>query len=169
MATETPSPSGFILTPQQQSLLLAALNSGKQNQPFSTPMANGGLNPLSLSPNSLKASPQQQNDFGSLQDSPLIDGLDYEFGPDSSFDFDFANESQGGGSGDNPGTVGSESTDNDNSEKRAHPDNDDEDGSITSPNGAKRREGVERVPKKPGRKPLTSEPTSVCAYPDRTR
>ena len=44
-------------------------------------------------------------------------------------------------------------------DKRKNPGDDesDDDG------GSKRREGAEKTVKKPGRKPLTSEPTTVCA------
>lgn len=55
--------------------------------------------------------------------------------------------------------VKSESPENDVHEKRSHPDDEDDEGSPTE-NGSKRRESTDKVPKKPGRKPLTSEPSS---------
>ncbi|OAQ97932.1 hypothetical protein LLEC1_01230 [Akanthomyces lecanii] len=143
---------GFFLTPHQQSLLFAALNTNKQAA--STAAAP---NPVSLSPSSFKNSPGSNIALaGGYQESPFIDNYDYEFG-DSSFDFSFAGNDQGEMIGDMPSTSDkSDTPDDDIHEKRSHPDEDD-DGLE---NDAKRHEGSEKVPKKPGRKPLTSEPTS---------
>ncbi|KAF6813842.1 bZIP transcription factor (ap-1) [Colletotrichum sojae] len=150
-------PTNFILTPQQQSLLFAALNSNKQQLANQSP----GTKDTSMSPSSFQTSPAQAPANG-FQESPYLDNYDYDFG-DSSFDFDFAND-QGKMIGDMPGTAKStkstksDSTENDTSDKRAHPDDEDDDASPT--NDAKRRESSDKVPKKPGRKPLTSEPSS---------
>ncbi|TDZ44736.1 AP-1-like transcription factor napA [Colletotrichum sidae] len=147
-------PTNFILTPQQQSLLFAALNSNKQQLANQSP----GTKTDSMSPSSFQTSPAQAPASG-FQESPYLDNYDYDFG-DSSFDFDFANE-QGKMIGEIPGTAKStksDSTENDNSDKRAHPD--DEEDEESPGNGAKRRESSDKVPKKPGRKPLTSEPSS---------
>lgn len=93
---------------------------------------------------------------------------DYDFGPDSGFDFDFHGDSNAKMIGDLPGSAGSESSkddskssspENENSDKRGHPDDDDDDDFDEG--GGKRREGEGKVPKKPGRKPLTNEPSSV--------
>ncbi|OAA51904.1 AP-1-like protein [Metarhizium rileyi] len=146
-------PSDFILTPHQQSLLFAALNANKQQQTSASTAAKG----LSMSPSSFDGSPMQNVDKSVFQDSPYLDNIDYDFG-DSSFDFSFADGDQAKIDGDNPGTVGSDSTENDGHEKRSHPDDDDDDSSPG--NESKRREGTEKIAKKPGRKPLTSEPTS---------
>ncbi|KAB5542995.1 transcription factor PAP1-domain-containing protein, partial [Coniochaeta sp. 2T2.1] len=139
----------LVLTPQQQSLLYAALNSNKAN---GSPMNNG----LSMSPSNLDGSPA--NHGLAINDSPLLD-FDYEFNnPDSSFDFSFDNGNDSRMIGDLPGapsTARSESaSDQDSPDKRSHPDDDEEE------NGAKRRESEDKVSKKPGRKPLTTEPTS---------
>jgi len=153
--TSTRNPlQDFILTPQQQTLLFAALNS---NRPASSsPTNNAGA----LSPASLGGSPLQKTEANGFQESPFLD-YDYSFdGPDSSFDFSFDNGAKM--IGDLPGTsakADSASPENDSSDKRSHPDDDDDE--AESPNGAKRRESTEKVPKKPGRKPLTSEPSSV--------
>ncbi|KAI0386420.1 PAP1-domain-containing protein [Hypomontagnella monticulosa] len=161
----------FILTPQQQNLLFRALTS---NQPGS---GNGNpTNGLSLSPDSLSKSPVQNQNGGTAQDnqngtpnggvqeSPFLD-YDYDLGPDTSFDFDFANDGQAKMIGDLPGTSSKDdeeskasSPDNDSPDKRSHPD-DDEDDDIDE-GGGKRRESEGKVPKKPGRKPLTNEPSS---------
>ncbi|KAF2963685.1 hypothetical protein GQX73_g9888 [Xylaria multiplex] len=159
----------FILTPQQQNLLFRALTS---NQP-----ANVKADQDSLTPESLTTSPVQNqksvnfNESHGPSDSPFLD-YDYDIGADSSFDFDFGHDDQTGTQarmiGDLPGSSpdGSDgakdnskasSPDNESSDKRSHPDEDDDD-EIES--GAKRREGEGKVPKKPGRKPLTNEPSS---------
>lgn len=112
------------------------------------------------SPVSYDTSPQQNG----FEESPLVD-YDYEFtNGDTSYDFSFADDSQAKMIGDLPGSNGSGSgsgsdkggSDNNDNEKRSHPDDeDDEEGN------AKRQETGEKVAKKPGRKPLTTEPTSV--------
>ncbi|OLN86158.1 AP-1-like transcription factor 1 [Colletotrichum chlorophyti] len=156
-ATNSGYPTNFILTPQQQSLLYAALNSNKQQLASQSPTTKD----TSMSPSSFQTSPAQGAAHG-FQESPYLDNLDYDFG-DSSFDFDLSTVSQAKMIGDIPGgaqsakSTKSDSTDNDNSDKRAHPDDEDDEGSPE--NGAKRRES-DKVPKKPGRKPLTSEPSS---------
>lgn len=145
----------FILTPQQQSLLFAALNSNKQ-QPNASPL-NTAMN---LSPSSYNNSPQQNG----YQESPFLDYENYEFSGDNSFDFSFADGTQPKMIGDLPGSNGSASegsakagSDNNDNEKRNHPDDEDDE----EEGAAKRQETGEKAPKKPGRKPLTTEPTSV--------
>ncbi|KAK8014485.1 hypothetical protein PG990_007781 [Apiospora arundinis] len=151
-------PHNFILTPQQQSLLYRALAS---NQPGNgSPPANA----LSVSPTALNQDAPAK--AGSVQESPYQD-YDYDFGsgPDSSFDFDFANGATGQMIGDLPNMSPGDSNDsskatspeNDSAEKRSYPDEDDGD---REENGNKRRESEGKVPKKPGRKPLTNEPSS---------
>lgn len=142
----------LILTPQQQSLLFAALNSNKAN-------GSPANNALTMSPSTFDGSPAQGHGLP-LTDSPLLD-FDYDFNnADSSFDFSFDNGNDDSRMiGDLPGapsTARSESaSDQDSPDKRSHPDDDEEE------NGAKRRESEDKVSKKPGRKPLTTEPTSV--------
>lgn len=157
-ADEEPHSDSFFLTPHQQSLLFAALNANKPQA-----QAQATANPVSLSPSSFKNSPV--NGAGGAtgyQQSPFLDNYDYEFGDDSNFDFSLVGSEQGAMIGDMPSTSDkSDSPDDDLHEKRSHPD-DDEDGLESDP---KRRESSEKIPKKPGRKPLTSEPTSVSFYP----
>ena len=108
-----------------------------------------------MAPGSLTESPLQAPGSGTLngfEESPFID-YDYEFDPDGSFDYDFA--SQGQMIGKLPGS--SSDGDADTHDKRSHPDDEEEE----EEGGGKRREGDEKTGKKPGRKPLTSEPTSV--------
>lgn len=142
----------FILTPQQQNLLYAALNSNRA-------ASNQATGALGLSPMSFNASPPQGlNSLSSFQNSPELD-YDYDFtGADSSFDYSIDNIGQAKMIGDLPGSstkARSESADNETSDKRSHPDDDEEET-----NGAKRRESEDKVAKKPGRKPLTTEPSS---------
>ncbi|KAJ6787893.1 hypothetical protein PWT90_01876 [Aphanocladium album] len=142
----------FFLTPHQQNLLFAALNANKQQAATAA-----APNPVSLSPSSFKNSPgSTAGATGAYQESPFLDNYDYDFA-DSSFDFSFAGNDQGAMIGDMPSTSDkSDTPDDDIHEKRSHPDDDDE----SPENEAKRREAGEKIPKKPGRKPLTSEPTS---------
>ncbi|KAI5464632.1 AP-1-like protein [Mariannaea sp. PMI_226] len=150
-------PPNFLLTPQQQSLLFAALNSNKQQSP-----ATNASNHMPLSPTSFQASPMQSknNQNQAFQESPFLDSYDYDFG-DSSFDFSFASNADEGPKliGDLPDAARPDSADGESPEKRSHPD--DEDDSSTPGKDPKRRESTEKVPKKPGRKPLTSEPSSA--------
>jgi len=113
-----------------------------------------------MAPASFTESPLQQapgsGNLNGFEESPFLD-YDYEFDADGSFDYDFANGSVDGLMiGKLPGT--SSDGDADTHDKRSHPDDegeDDEEG------GGKRRESEGKGAKKPGRKPLTSEPTSV--------
>lgn len=158
--TSTHNPlTGFVLTPQQQNLLFAALNSNKAAAQASASAAASN-SALILSPSSLDGSPSLGMDgVGSYQNSPDLE-YDYDFGaPDSSFDFSFNDADQAKMIGDIPGapsTTKSDSPEGDSPDKRSHPDDDEEENT-----GAKRREGEDKVAKKPGRKPLTTEPSSV--------
>ena len=151
----------FYLDPNQQDLLLAALSSNTQNtndifaglsdnkqamngQHFQFPTDN--IDPYAFT------SPQQStpattfNNAG-VDESPFADYLDGEGG----FDFDGADNGDlmiGDLPGDSPGET---------SEKRKSPGDADDD----IEGGGKRREGEDKQAKKPGRKPLTSEPTTV--------
>ncbi|APA15629.1 hypothetical protein sscle_15g103990 [Sclerotinia sclerotiorum 1980 UF-70] len=154
-----PINSDFTLSPRQEELLFAALNSNKSstkpsnNMDKSLPPSTNALSNTSTS--TFNESPIQAPGSGTLStfdESPFID-YDYEFEGDDSFNFDFGNDSQGQMIGNLPGS--SSDGDADNHEKRSHPDDDDEEEG-----GGKRREGDDKSSKKPGRKPLTSEPTS---------
>jgi AP-1-like factor len=143
----------FTLSARQEELLFTALNSNtvsNSTTSFSQPMMAVG---------SFTESPRQapgSSTFG-FEESPFID-YDYEFDGDGSYDYDFASESQAQMIGNLPGH--SSDGDADIHDKRSHPE---EDGGEVE-GGGKRRESDEKSSKKPGRKPLTSEPTSVsCA------
>jgi len=153
----------FYLDATQQDLLLAALASNNQHPTdlFSTGLDNGASDKQSMNNAQYQypldgldpayfTSPQQSvhaNNFnnGSVDESPFIDYLD----GDNSLDYDNVDGDMIGAlPGDTPG---------DSSEKRKSPDDDDADDDE---GGGKRREGEDKQAKKPGRKPLTSEPTT---------
>lgn len=130
----------LYLSPDEQDLLVAALNS---NQPGGDPKS------LTYTPNTQTNPGSGQLDFS--DESPYL-----EFDPDGEFDdsnFDF--DPNGRMIGDLPDDDDSQSHLHDKRKSLADKDDDDEDG------GGKRREGEDKTSKKPGRKPLTSEPTSV--------
>jgi AP-1-like factor len=144
MAGQTTSNQPFnpYLSNAQQELLLAALNS--TNRDISKPSTD--MDPL---------------DFDDT--SPYLEYLD----GDTSFDFD-ASDLGGQHMFDNLGSNASnksDSTDGDKPDKRKSPEEDSPEDEVD----AKRREGEPKEAKKPGRKPLTSEPTTVsnplCAAP----
>lgn len=165
----------LYLSPDQQDLLLAALSSNKPDTMKASSMFSGGAQiPKSNSAHSQKdpqlqateqstdmtvnsqyVSPIQQTpgyaEFGSvaLDDSPFLD-FDLE---DGNFDWDDNGDQL---IGNVPGTS-SNSDELEVHDKRKNPDGDDED----EEGGGKRREGDDKSSKKPGRKPLTSEPTTV--------
>ena len=160
-------PPNFLLTPQQQNLLFAALNSNKQQ--LSGSSTN---NAVSISPNSFRNSAGQQKpaQASAFQESPFLDNYDYDFG-DSGFDFSFASEDQSTMIGDLPDAAAdstnnaasvalSDSPETETPEKRSYPEDEDDEDSPGQEH--KRRESTDKAPKKPGRKPLTSEPSSVC-------
>lgn len=94
----------------------------------------------------------------SFDDSPFVDyEYDFDAEADGAFEYDF-NPDSSMMMGNVAGTSSSEG-DGDLHDKRSHPD-DDDDGDERE-GGGKRREGDDKTAKKPGRKPLTSEPTSV--------
>jgi AP-1-like transcription factor len=149
------NPSFTLPARQEQQLLFAALNPNKTTNSESPKTKTDGQ--FSMAPSSFTESPLQAPGSATLngfEDSPFID-YDYEFDGDRSFDHDFSNDSQGQMIGKLPGS--SSDGDADTHDKRSHPDDDGEE----EEGGGKRREGDEKSSKKPGRKPLTSEPTSV--------
>lgn len=116
-----------------------------------------------MAPGSLTEAPLQAPGPGTFgfEESPYIDyENEFEFDTEGNFDYDFSTEAQGQMIGNLPGTslhgTSSSEGDADNHDKRAHEDDGEDDEG-----GGKRREGDEKTSKKPGRKPLTSEPTSV--------
>jgi AP-1-like transcription factor len=164
------------LSPDQQDLLLAALTSNNPsrnnlNSSFPRTVQNSQSKSLSsTSPqqgqrssigsmkfNQLYESPQQQapgSDFDvDLDNSPFID-YELDLDADGNFDYDI----DGQMIGNLPRAPSTEDGETETHEKRkSMDDHSEEDG------GGKRREGEDKTAKKPGRKPLTSEPTSVSS------
>lgn len=156
----------FKLTPRQEELLLAALNSTDKKASSTTNTANTANGSFTMAPGALTASPLQQQAPGSgtlgFEESPYID-YDFDFDPEASFDdYGFANDSQQM-IGSLPGSAPHDAESNLHDKRGHSEDLDDEDEG-----GGKRREGDEKQSKKPGRKPLTSEPTTVGPHPRRS-
>jgi hypothetical protein len=173
-----PFNSQLYLSPNQQDLLLAALNSNNPNaqnmfkgnpgtQDFKQPGGGNFEQAQQFAMDSMNtgyfASPPQETpaaSFGGNQfdvdDSPYVDFLD----GDTGFDFDNP-ETDDLMIGSIPGMPGDQSdgSPGDSHDKRKSP----EDGAEDGNGSGKRREGEDKTAKKPGRKPLTSEPTTVSA------
>lgn len=167
MAGTTTSDASFdtqlYLSPTQEGLLMQALSSNNPQSRGTALSASGQAGKQSLKshqqfqqpflpPDDLFASPQQATPLSTLEafdidDSPFLDVLD----ADGSFDFDTP-EDGAKMIGSLPGEA-----DGNMHEKRKSIGGDDEDVE----GAAKRREGEDKTAKKPGRKPLTSEPTTV--------
>ncbi|KAI1608810.1 fungal AP-1-like factor [Exophiala viscosa] len=130
------STEGLLLSPEQQDLLMAALNSNQSSTGQKT--SSHGLD---FTP-SMSSAPGSGN-LNFSDESPFLDfDPQVDFG-DESFDFD----ENARMIGDIPGVL---------HDKRKSIDGKDDDDER----GGKRREGEDKTAKKPGRKPLTSEPTS---------
>ena len=160
----------LYLSSNQQDLLLAALAS---NQNGTNNMYSNGLDSKRSTSNpqlqypvgdsldlAFFASPQQTTpasnfDAFNLNESPFADYLD----GDSNFDFDNG-ENGDLMIGELPGDNSQFEGDNETTDKRKSPEDDTEDPD----GGGKRREPEDKTAKKPGRKPLTSEPTTVRFY-----
>lgn len=161
-----------VLAPDQQKLLLAALRSNSKGSERS-------FKALTAAANSQNSALSSHTLAGGVIDPSMLDNsgptsahfpthafADGEFaealGHDNDTSFDFLNEnldppfepSNEDGSGESPET----------GEKRKSPDDDDDDDEQGD---AKRQDGDEKSAKKPGRKPLTSEPLTVGASRNR--
>jgi AP-1-like factor len=145
----------FTLSPHEEELLFAALNSNPATALNVSPKDRSSMAPTAFTESPVDGSGSLP--LNGFEESPFID-YDYEFDPEAGFDYDFANDSQAQMIGKLPGT--SSDGDAEGTDKRSHPD-DEEEGAE---GGGKRREGDEKISKKPGRKPLTSEPTSVSSH-----
>ncbi|RDH36349.1 transcription factor PAP1-domain-containing protein [Aspergillus welwitschiae] len=149
---------GLYLSPDQQDLLLAALSSNNppakqqnnshppasKSDPESTPGTTGSYN---MSPAFDPSNPHSGGLGYGDDESPFLD-----FNPELDFDF------QGSENliGDIPDSL-PQSEEPEPGEKRKDIDGDADENEAS---GKKRRESDEKAAKKPGRKPLTSEPTS---------
>ncbi|KAJ9614413.1 DNA-binding transcription factor yap1 [Cladophialophora chaetospira] len=134
---------GLYLSPEQQDLLMAALNSNQSPKQSSTQKTT----PQSFNFTPTMSAPGSGNlDFS--DESPFLDfDPDADFGDDS---YDFDEDSR------MIGDIPDDPDSQDLHDKRKSLDGKDDDDE----GGGKRREGEDKTAKKPGRKPLTSEPTS---------
>jgi len=168
--------SDLYLSPKEQGLLLTALNSNNPTQPASNRsypqvVTNGSKpnasrsnsNPRHLAQSNRRSLDNSEFYASPLQQAPgsaLLGNLSFEDSPYLDFEQDDGNLDWDI-NGDQlieslPGTsVDDEDGDLHDKRKASDDDGEENDG------GGKRREGEDRVGKKPGRKPLTSEPTSV--------
>ena len=144
----------------QQDLLLAALNSQANGQQNTQPMITGReILGASFGESQQRQSPNMNGAYISPTEAEFDNFGDYTPELDYLDDgFDFENADLGGEMiGSLPG--GGDSTEDLHDKRKSPDDNDANDGSD-----AKRQETQdgEKGAKKPGRKPLTSEPTTVC-------
>lgn len=134
----------LFLSANQQDLLMAALNSNKSpNIKSGSDTAKTTPQPSLFTPNMSSAPDSGHLDFS--DESPFLD-----FDPDADFDDSFTFDESSRMIGDIPGDL---------HDKRKSIVGDDDDDEEEG--GGKRREGEDKTAKKPGRKPLTSEPTTV--------
>jgi AP-1-like transcription factor len=165
------SDSQYYLSPNQQDLLVAALAS---NQPSRLNGASGENTNLKLSKDAEdnEAARKQNEDkhgtndtspqmtvmpgqFGTADDSPYL-SFDLDAEGDDQFDFD----SNGPLTGDLPGDLPQPDYSELHDKRKSVGDREDDDEG-----GGKRRESEGGTGKKPGRKPLTAEPTTVsCTF-----
>ncbi|KAL2433700.1 AP-1-like transcription factor yap1 [Exophiala dermatitidis] len=133
---------GLFLSLDQEQLLMAALNANQTPSQKAVPGNRKAALPNSTSTPTMSSAPGSGNlDFS--DDSPFLDfDPELELGDDT-FDFDENSRMIG----DIPGEL---------HDKRKSIEGGDDDAE----GGRKRREGEDKTAKKPGRKPLTSEPTS---------
>ena len=162
----------LYLDPDQEDLLYAALNSNAPSsarpQPHQSqlphmqrPSQASRLSSGDLESARMYQSPDQISNgtligTGVDLENPLL-YADLEYDIDGSFDYDDSQLTDGQFGETLPGQQSNDGGEGDIHDKRKNSEDDGPDGDA----GAKRREGEEKQAKKPGRKPLTSEPTSV--------
>ena len=157
----------LTLTPDQEELLRTALSSNNPNRSSPQVSRNGtssatrsnsdpkqlqnNINPMANGPN-MFTSPVQETpgsaQLGNFDDSPF---LDYDL-DDGNFDWDNSGDQL---FGDLPGTESYVDGEHHDKRKASTEDEDEDEGT------GKRREGDDKTAKKPGRKPMTGEPTTV--------
>lgn len=163
----------LYLSPDQQDLLLAALSSGDKSAKMAkTESRHNSQSEFSLQDSRPNSSSPQDNSFDNtgisnqdLFESPPEESLDsgqlgFDGSPFLDFDLDVDFDASGVEDliGDLPGTSPN-GDDSEQGEKRKSIDGNDEE----EESGKKRKETDDKIAKKPGRKPLTSEPTTVGA------
>ncbi|KAI9807587.1 MAG: hypothetical protein M1825_005527 [Sarcosagium campestre] len=152
-------PPGLYLSPDQEDLLLAALSSNPANVKDNLTGNNAITHRSNRSSQLHRATPTMGiSDSGILEQDSIEENPFGDYNADQDFDssFDFDGVTGEGIIDSNSGDSPDQDSKADIHEKRKSIG----DGEAESGGGGKRREGDERVPKKPGRKPLTSEPTN---------
>jgi AP-1-like factor len=140
------------LSQEQQDVIIAAFNSNRQDQTSDAqPPSSASFDFASGSlANPIFAGFSQPELNGNFSEQGFLDYL----GSNNNFDYDSIAPED---TVDDPTSPTLYDEDNDLHDKRKSPlDNDSEENGT-----AKRREGDEKTARKPGRKPLTTEPTSV--------
>lgn len=134
------------LNSNEQNLLLNAL---KSNKDANTASADATLNPDLT---------QLNADAGFFDPAMLDNDLTNNFTWDLDTELEGLRDDEAGPSSHSADGDDASPDSQSDSKRKEHPDDDDDDDE--SP-GGKRRESEGKIAKKPGRKPLTSEPTSV--------
>ena len=160
--------SDLSLTPSQEGLLRTALSSNnpksfssKSSATHSAPAPSSDprrdMNAAMANGVNTNTSPIQQTpvsgNLSNFDESPSF--LDYDL-EDGNFDWDNSGDQL---FGDLPGTEFNDDHEHHDKRKASPHEDEDEEGS------SKRREGDEKGANKPGRKPLTGEPTTVWPHP----
>ncbi len=160
----------LTLTPDQEDLLRTALSSNKPNKSSTQVSYNGAStatrsnsDPKQLQntddymangPNMFTSPLQETPGSGQLSSFDESPFLDYEL-DDGNFDWDNSGDVL---FGDLPGTESYGDGEHHEKRKASMDDEDEEEGT------SKRREGDDKTAKKPGRKPMTGEPTTVWSF-----
>lgn len=160
----------LALTPDQEDLLRTALSSNNPKNQSSPRISQGGASSAAR-PHSAPKQPQNTSDYmangpnmfasplqetpgsgqlGGFDESPF---LDYEL--DDGVDWDNSGDQL---FADLPGAESYGDGEHHDKRKASTDDEDEEEGT------SKRREGDDKTAKKPGRKPMTGEPTTVCSF-----
>ena len=162
------------LDPAQQKLLLNALSSNKRKQNPSledgarSSLANGTLNPSNtikqaspdgLDPSTLATGLKADMGGASGLSSAHYDNTSFPNIGSPTFDFDLGLGANGMSQPDDYFGFDTQDLDGETGEKRKSPEDDDDE--TYDLGDAKRRGSDESQAKKPGRKPLTTEPTTV--------
>lgn len=143
--------SPLYLSPNQRNLLVAALASNKSNEITDT--VRGDQDRRSMSEHRASTTSAPNSSRIDFDESPYIDyPLD---GEEDSFNFDEEGQMFGDLPEDSPENSTADPDHLHDKRKSLSTQDQDDEG------GGKRREGSDKQAKKPGRKPLTSEPTSV--------
>ena len=153
--------SSLYLSPNQRNLLVAALASNQPstqevNMSASKDSRNGATS--TYTPNHSTSSAPSSGHLELADDSPF---LDYPLDGDGDDSFTYNGQGQMFADMNDEDNEDGNEYDHLHDKRKSMGDGDNDDDEE---GGGKRREGEDRQAKKPGRKPLTSEPTSVSCH-----